>query len=81
MTKKAHGAWGSGKYMCNGAGQNECLGAGVAGIEGCLDSMWGEKNQAGCSGCDACADATTPTVPTAISTGRRQATSADTTST
>ena len=60
---KAHGAWGSGKYTCNGSGQNECLGAGVAGIEGCLDSMWGEKDQAGCAGCDACADAYNPSCP------------------
>lgn len=58
---KAHGAWGSGKYTCNGSGQNECLGAGAAGIEGCLDSMWGEKDQGGCAGCDACADAYNPT--------------------
>ena len=63
MTGKAHGAWGSGKYTCNGSGQNECLGAGVGGIEGCLDSMWGEKDQAGCSGCDACADAYNPSCP------------------
>jgi hypothetical protein len=63
MNHKAHGAWGSGKYMCNGSGQNECLGAGVAGIEGCLDSMWKEKDQAGCSGCDACADAYNPSCP------------------
>ena len=63
MTGKAHGAWGSGKYTCNGSGQNECLGAGVGGIEGCLDSMWGEKDQAGCIGCDACADAYNPSCP------------------
>ncbi len=63
MTGKPHGAWGSGKYTCNGSGQNECLGAGVAGIEGCLDSMWGEKDQAGCAGCDACADAYNPNCP------------------
>lgn len=63
MNHKAHGAWGSGKYMCNGSGQNECLGAGVAGVESCLDSMWNEKNQAGCSGCDACADAYNPSCP------------------
>lgn len=59
----AHGAWGSGKYTCNGSGQNECLGAGVDGIEGCLDSMWGEKDQSGCAGCDACADAYNPSCP------------------
>lgn len=63
MTGKAHGAWGSNKYTCNGSGQNECLGAGAAGIEGCLDSMWAEKDQAGCSGCDACADAYNPSCP------------------
>ena len=59
----AHGAWIGGKYLCNGSGQNECLGAGSAGIEGCLDSMWGEKDQAGCAGCDACADAYNPSCP------------------
>ena len=48
---------------CNGSGQNECLGAGPNGIESCLDSMWDEKNQAGCSGCDACADAYNPSCP------------------
>ncbi len=63
MTGMAHGAWIGGKYMCNGSGQNECLGAGSAGIEGCLDSMWGEKDQAGCAGCDACADAYNPSCP------------------
>jgi hypothetical protein len=57
MTGMAHGAWSSGKYDCNGKSQNECLGAGAEGTEGCLDSMWAEKDQAGCSGCDACADA------------------------
>lgn len=60
---KAHGAWSSGKDACNGAGQNECLGAGVAGVEGCLDQMWKEKDQAGCAGCDACADAYNPSCP------------------
>jgi hypothetical protein len=63
MSGMAHGAWKSKKYSCNGSGQNECLGAGVAGIEGCLDSMWGEKDQAGCAGCDACADAYNPSCP------------------
>lgn len=62
-TGMAHGAWKGGKYPCNGSGQNECLGAGVGGIEGCLDSMWGEKDQAGCAGCDACADAYNPSCP------------------
>lgn len=63
MSGKAHGAWISNKYSCNGSGQNECLGAGAAGIEGCLDSMWGEKDQPGCAGCDACADAYNPNCP------------------
>lgn len=63
MANDPHGAWKSGKYDCNGMGQNECLGQGVSGIEGCLDSMWGEKDQAGCSGCDACADAYDPNCP------------------
>ncbi len=49
----AHGAFG----QCGESSQNECIGSGMAGIEGCLDMMWGEKDQAGCSGCDACADA------------------------
>ncbi len=59
-----HGAWGMKLYpTCNGSGQNECLGQGPNGIEGCLDSMWGEKDQSGCSGCDACADAYNPNCP------------------
>ncbi len=29
----------------------------------CLDSMWAEKDQAGCAGCDACADAYDPSCP------------------
>jgi hypothetical protein len=51
-----HGAWKSKKFPCNGygSGQNECLGGGAAGIVGCLDMMWAEKDQPGCSGCDAC---------------------------
>lgn len=49
--------------MCGEHGQNECLGQGVDGIEGCLDSMWGEKDQPGCSGCDLCADAYDPNCP------------------
>lgn len=48
---------------CGESGQNECLGAGASGVAGCLDSMWAEKDQAGCSGCDACADAYTPNCP------------------
>lgn len=61
---QAHGAWGMKLFpTCNGSGQNECLGQGPNGIEGCLDSMWSEKDQAGCSGCDACADAYNPNCP------------------
>ena len=62
MTGTPHGAFNSG-MTCGASGQNECLGAGVAGIIGCLDSMWAEKDQAGCSGCDACADAYDPNCP------------------
>jgi hypothetical protein len=54
-----HGTFGD----CDEGGQNECLGSGSNGIEGCLDSMWGEKDQAGCSGCDACADGYNPNCP------------------
>ncbi len=50
MSGTPHGAFG----MCGESGQNECLGAGPAGIEGCLESMWAEKDQPGCAGCDAC---------------------------
>ena len=57
-----HGAFAGG-MTCGANGQNECLGAGVDGIVGCLDSMWGEKDQAGCSGCDACADGYDPNCP------------------
>lgn len=60
---KPHGAWSSGKYSCNGGGQNECLGAGPNGIEGCLESMWAEREQAGCAGCDQCNDAYNPNCP------------------
>ena len=51
-----HGAWKSKKFPCNGygSGQNECLGGGAAGIVGCLDMMWAEKDQPGCAGCDTC---------------------------
>jgi hypothetical protein len=48
---------------CGESSQNECEGSGMAGIEGCLDSMWSEKDQPGCSGCDACADAYDPNCP------------------
>jgi hypothetical protein len=47
-----HGTFG----QCGESSQNECIGSGMAGIEGCLDMMWAEKDEAGCSGCDACAD-------------------------
>jgi hypothetical protein len=60
MNQSPHGAWQSHSYPCNGNGQNECLGQGVAGIEACLDQMWAEGNQPACSGCDACADAYNP---------------------
>ena len=63
LSGQAHGAWSSGKYTCNGHGQNECPGWGAEGIESCLDSMWAEKDQAGCAGCDACADAYNPSCP------------------
>ena len=43
--------------VCDGNAQNECLGAGREGIESCLQQMWDERLQPGCSGCDACADA------------------------
>ncbi|APR75487.1 Hypothetical protein A7982_00833 [Minicystis rosea] len=51
-----HGAWGTFKDSCNGGGQNECLGQGASGIVSCLQMMWDEGKQAGCSGCDACSD-------------------------
>ena len=57
MNMTAHGAWGSNQFSCNGSAQNECLGQGPMGIAACLDQMWAEKDQAGCSGCDACAGA------------------------
>ncbi len=63
MNGSPHGAWKSGAFSCNGSGQNECLGQGVAGIAACLDSMWAEGQQAACSGCDACADAYNPSCP------------------
>ena len=64
MNNKPHGAWGMKLYpSCNGSGQNECLGQGPNGIEGCLDMMWAEKDQAGCSGCDACSGAYNPNCP------------------
>jgi len=54
-----HGTFG----QCNESAQNECLGGGPGGIEGCLDMMWAEKDQPGCAGCDACADAYNPNCP------------------
>lgn len=64
MNNKPHGAWGMKLYpTCNGSGQNECLGQGPNGIEGCLEQMWAEKDLAGCAGCDACADAYNPNCP------------------
>ena len=57
-----HGAFNGGN-TCGAFGQNECLGQGVAGIVGCLDDMWAEKDQPGCAGCDACADAFDPNCP------------------
>lgn len=64
MNNKPHGAWIGNKFpACNGSGQNECLGQGPNGIESCLDQMWAEKNQAGCSGCDACSGAYDPNCP------------------
>lgn len=59
MSGTAHGAFG----MCGESGQNECLGAGPQGIEGCLDSMWAEKDQPGCAGCDACNTGYDPNCP------------------
>jgi hypothetical protein len=54
-----HGAFGD----CGESAQNECLGSGMTGIEGCLDMMWAEKDEVGCSGCDACADGYNPSCP------------------
>lgn len=56
---QAHGSFIGGN-TCGANGQNECLGQGVGGIEGCLDQMWAEKDQPGCAGCDACADGYNP---------------------
>ncbi len=64
MNDNPHGSWGMGLYpTCNGSGQNECLGHGPAGVSGCLDQMWGEKDLAGCSGCDACNEGYNPSCP------------------
>ena len=61
---KAHGSWGMGLYpTCNGSGQNECLGHGPENVSGCLDGMWAERDQTGCSGCDACNEGYNPNCP------------------
>lgn len=49
-----HDAFAHGNPACGGNGQNECPGWGAASIESCLQQMWDERNQPGCSGCDAC---------------------------
>lgn len=54
-----HGTFGE----CGESSQNECLGHGASGVESCLEDMWAERDQAGCSGCDACNDAYTPSCP------------------
>lgn len=59
----AHMSWLMHAGMCDGNGQNECLGQGPDGIVDCLDQMWAERDQPGCSGCDACADAYDPSCP------------------
>ena len=53
-TNSPHDAWSNGTPACGGYGQNECPGWGAPSISSCLDSMWAEKDQAGCAGCDAC---------------------------
>lgn len=60
-----HQAWSAHTDACDGSGQNECEGAGTspAGIVSCLDSMWAEKDQPGCSGCAACSGAYNPSCP------------------
>ncbi|MFO0683503.1 MAG: hypothetical protein U0234_15705 [Sandaracinus sp.] len=58
-----HGAWGMQAGVCDGNGQNECLGQGRDNIEGCLQQMWAEREQPGCAGCDACANAYDPNCP------------------
>ncbi|MDC3962434.1 hypothetical protein [Polyangium jinanense] len=61
---KPHGSWGMGLYpTCNGSGQNECLGHGAENVSGCLDGMWAERDQTGCSGCDACNEGYNPNCP------------------
>jgi hypothetical protein len=47
-----HDAFNNGSPSCGGAGgQNECEGGDIVG---CLQQMWAEGSQPGCSGCDAC---------------------------
>ena len=52
-----HDAFNTGNPSCgsgNGDGQNECPGWPTGSIVMCLDQMWDEGSQPGCSGCDAC---------------------------
>ena len=49
-----HDAFNTGNPSCGGYGQNECPGWGPGTIVSCLDQMWNEGSQPGCSGCDAC---------------------------
>jgi hypothetical protein len=50
-----HDAFINGVYpACNGTAQNECPSWGADQITECLDQMWAEGAQPGCSGCDAC---------------------------
>jgi hypothetical protein len=63
MNNAPHQAWGMHAGVCDGNGQNECLGQGADGIVACLDQMWAEREQPGCAGCDACADAYDPSCP------------------
>jgi len=50
-----HDAFANANPSCGGYGQNECPNYGSASaITGCLDQMWAEGSQPGCSGCDAC---------------------------
>jgi hypothetical protein len=58
-----HDAWLNNHDSCMGSGQNECEGQGAAGIRGCIDSMWAEKDQPDCAGCDACDTAYDPSCP------------------
>jgi hypothetical protein len=45
--------------------QNECpsIGSSPSDLVACLDQMWAEKDQSGCSGCAACASAYTADCP------------------